>query len=120
MCVPTTGPSPSIRATSCGSSDPVGRANSTNSARTIAFVANQESQAAEKQQRGSCRPRGAIRLAHLPGDAAVSPGAARLLSTWRCSSAGRRGVQVTAYLSWPRVSRPYWLWVLVVEGCVFA
>ena len=35
-----------------------------------------------EQQRAGCRPPGAIRLAHLPGDAAVSPGAARLLSTW--------------------------------------
>jgi hypothetical protein len=51
-------------------------------------VANQESQAAEKQQRAGCRPRGAIRLAHLPGDAAVRPGAARLLSAWRTSSQG--------------------------------
>ena len=49
---------------------------------TVGAVANQESQAAEKQQRAGCRPPGAIRLAHLPGDAAVSPGAARLLSTW--------------------------------------
>ena len=41
---------------------------------------------AYEQQRASCRPRGAIRLAHLPGDAAVSPGAARLLSAWRTRS----------------------------------
>jgi pimeloyl-ACP methyl ester carboxylesterase len=56
------------------------------SAATARLVANQESQAPGKQQRAGCRPRGAIRVAHLPGDAAVSPGAARLLSAWRTSS----------------------------------
>jgi len=49
-------------------------------------VANQESQATEKQPRAGCRPPGAIRLAHRPGDAVVPPGAMRLLSAWRTSS----------------------------------
>jgi hypothetical protein len=40
----------------------------------IACVANQESQVPEKQQHAGCRPRSAIRLAHLPGEAAVPPG----------------------------------------------
>ena len=40
-----------------------------------------------EQQRAGCRPPGAIRLAHLPADAAVSPGAARLLSAWQTHSA---------------------------------
>ena len=47
-----------------------------------AAVANQESQAPEKQQRAGCCPRGTIRHAHLPDDAAVPPGVARLLSAW--------------------------------------
>jgi hypothetical protein len=53
---------------------------------TVECVANQESQATEKQPRAGCRPPGAIRLAHLPGDPAVSQGAARLLSAWQTSS----------------------------------
>jgi hypothetical protein len=51
-----------------------------------AAVANQESQASEKQQRAGCRPGSAIRLADLPGEAAVPLGAARLLSAWHCAS----------------------------------
>ena len=53
---------------------------------TVECVANQESQATEKQPRAGCRPPGAIRLAHRPGDAVVPPGAMRLLSAWRTSS----------------------------------
>jgi hypothetical protein len=53
---------------------------------TIEIVANQESRAPEKQQRAGCRPRSAIRLAHLRGEAAVPPGAARLLSAWQRDS----------------------------------
>jgi hypothetical protein len=41
---------------------------------TIQIVANQESQVPEKQQHAGCRPRSAIPLAHLPGEAAVPPG----------------------------------------------
>ena len=52
---------------------------------TPQYVANQESQARPKQRDG-CGQRRVIRLAHLPGDAAVPPGAARLLSAWRTSS----------------------------------
>jgi hypothetical protein len=52
----------------------------------IAFVANQESQAPETQQRAGCRPRSVMRLAHLPGEAAVPPGGARLLSAWQPNS----------------------------------
>jgi hypothetical protein len=51
-----------------------------------ATVANQESHGEAKQQRDGCRQRRVIRLAHLPGDAAVPPGAARLLSAWRTRS----------------------------------
>ena len=47
------------------------------------LVANQESDAPAKQQRDGRRQRRLIRLAHLPGDAAVPPGAARLLSVWQ-------------------------------------
>ena len=50
-------------------------------------VANQQSHARRKQQRDVCRQPRAIRLAHHPGEAAVLPGAARLLSTWHCYSA---------------------------------
>ena len=42
--------------------------------RAIASVANQGSHAQAKQQRDGCRQRRVIRLAHLPGDAAVPPG----------------------------------------------
>ena len=52
----------------------------------IEIVANQESHVPEKQRRAGCRPRSAIRLAHLPGEAAVPPGGARLLSAWRTRS----------------------------------
>jgi hypothetical protein len=38
------------------------------------------------EQRAGRRPRSAIRLANLPGEAAVPPGAARLLSAWHCES----------------------------------
>jgi hypothetical protein len=55
-----------------------------------ATVANQESQVPEKQQRAGCRPRSAIRLAHLPGEAAVPPGGARLLSAVALRSCGAR------------------------------
>jgi hypothetical protein len=54
---------------------------------TIQFVANQESQVPEKQQRAGCVPRSAIRLAHLPGEAGVPLAGARLLSAWHCSDA---------------------------------
>ena len=37
------------------------------------------------EQRGDCRQLRALRLAHRPGDAAVPPGAARLLSAWQGS-----------------------------------
>jgi hypothetical protein len=43
-------------------------------------VANQESQVVEKQQRDFAPSACAGRVAHHPGDAAVLPGAARLLS----------------------------------------
>ena len=60
----------------------------------IAFLANQESHARSKQQCDGCRQPRVIRLAHRPGDAAVPPRAARLLSAYRqrSSPAGwRRG-----------------------------
>jgi hypothetical protein len=56
------------------------RSHETDERAATAHVANQESQAPEKQQRAGCRPPSAIRLAHLPGEAAVPPGAARLLT----------------------------------------
>jgi hypothetical protein len=62
---------------------PGGRENTVDA--TSATVANQESQVPEKQKRAGCRPRSAIRLAHLPGEAAVPPSGARLLSAWQGS-----------------------------------
>ena len=53
-------------------------------ARAIASVAKQESQAVESSST-TFAPSACTRLAHHPGDAALPPGAARLLSAWRCA-----------------------------------
>jgi hypothetical protein len=44
-----------------------------------------------KSSSATFAPSACTRLAHHPGDAVVPPGAARLLSAWRCSSAVRAG-----------------------------
>ena len=53
---------------------------------TTEAVANQESQVVEKQQRDVAPSACAGRLAHHPGEAAVPPGATRLLSAWQTRS----------------------------------
>jgi hypothetical protein len=59
------------------------------SALTLPSVANQESHARSKQQSDDPRQLRPVRLAHCPVDPVVPPGAARLLSAWRCSRPGR-------------------------------
>jgi hypothetical protein len=65
--------------------------------RANACVANQESQARSKQQCDGCRQPRAVRLAYRPGDAAVPPGPARLLSAWQTDHAGL-GARVIAFV----------------------
>ena len=56
----------------------------------IASVANQQSDARQKQLRGVRRRPHAVRLAHHPGHAVVRPPATRRISAWRSASWRRR------------------------------
>ena len=84
---PTTSPRRCGREPLGGAQDQCDRRDA--SAGVTAFVANEESRVPGKQECAGCRPRGVIRLAHHPGDAAVLPGLARLLSAWPSARPGR-------------------------------